>query len=407
MALFKYSALGPENKLKEGFLDDADKAAVARKLTRQGLRPLEIKPHQEGCTPWFSLSLNRFGRDRVSKGDIEFFTNQVALLLNAGLPLDACLRVMREHSHKPAFKEFTLQIERRLKEGKAFSQALADYPRYFSPMYVNIAKAGEEGGILPAMLRRVAEYQATFQELRQFVISSAIYPLVLLAVGLIAIIVLITTILPRFELLFEGMDHELPLNVQLLMGFSQLVSEHLLLALLAVLAPPVALFFYLRSEQGRIVRDRVVLKIPLLRVFIRDLETTRIFRTLEVLVNNGVHLVTALKISSGVASNIAYQQLLCRATTALKEGRQVGRRLKGSGLLPEMAADLLSIGEESGRVGQVCGQVADHYENEVKVRIKRLLALLEPTFILVIAVVAGYVVFSMLSVILSINEIAG
>jgi general secretion pathway protein F len=406
MAPYKYSALGPENELKEGVLEETDKAAVARKLMLQGLRPLEIRPHREAGGTRFSLSLEQLRRDRITKGDIEFFTNQVALLLNAGLSLDASLRVMKEHSHKPAFKEFTMQIERRLKEGKSFSQALADYPKYFSPMYVNIARAGEEGGILPAMLRRIAEYQATFQELRQFVISSAIYPLVLLVVGVIAITILITTILPRFELLFEGMNHELPLNVQLLMGFSQLVSDHLLLALLMVLAPPLAIFFYLRTTEGRVLRDRLVLRIPLLRGFVRDLETTRIFRTLEVLVNNGVHLVTALRISSGVASNLAFQQLLGRATTALKEGRQVGQRLKG-GLLPDMAADLLSIGEESGRVGQVCGQIADHYEKEVKLRIKRLLALLEPGFILVIAVVAGYVVFSMLSVILSINEIAG
>jgi general secretion pathway protein F len=407
MALFKYSALGPANEMNERILEDADKGAVARKLMLQGLRPLEIQPHQEAGRSRVSLSLAQFRRDRVTKGDIEFFTNQVGLLLNAGLSLDASLRVMKEHSHKPAFREFTMQIERKLKEGKSFSQALADYPKYFSPMYINIAKAGEEGGILPAMLRRIAEYQATFQELRQFVISSAIYPLVLLVVGIIAITILITTILPRFELLFEGMDQELPANVQLLMSFSQLVSEHLLLALLAVLVPPAALVFYLRTPEGRLLLDRVVLKVPLLRSFVRDLETTRIFRTLEVLVNNGVHLATALKISSGVANNQAYQQLLSRATTALKEGRQIGQRLKSGGLLPDMAADLLSIGEESGRVGQVCGQIADHYEKEVKLRIKRLLALLEPTFILIIAVVAGYVVFSMLSVILSINEIAG
>jgi general secretion pathway protein F len=405
MSLFKYSAIGPANEIKEGVLEESNKEAAARKLMLQGLRPLEIRSHQKATRT--RLSLQQFRLDRVNKADIDFFTNQLGLLLDAGLSLDASLRVMREHSHKGSFREFTLQIERKLKEGKSFSEALADYPKYFPPMYVNIARAGEEGGILPAMLRRIAEYQATFRELRQFVVSSAIYPLVLLVVGLVAITILITTILPRFELLFEGMDRELPVNVQLLMNFSRLISEHLFLSLLAVTIPPAAAVFYLRTPEGRLLLDRLVLKVPLLRGFVRDLETTRIFRTLEVLVNNGVHLATALKICSGVASNRAYQQLLSRATTALKEGRQIGQRLKSGGLLPEMAADLLSIGEESGRVGQVCGQIADHYEKEVKLRIKRLLALLEPSFILLIAVVAGYVVFSMLSVILSINDIAG
>ena len=125
------------------------------------------------------------------------------------------------------------------------------------------------------------------------------------------------------------------------------------------------------------------------------------------LVNNGVHLATALKISSGVAGNLEYQRLLRQATQALKEGRRVGQKLKGQGLLPDLAADLLSVGEESGRVGPVCGQIADHYENELRERIKRIISMIEPLFILIIAVVAGFVVISMLSVILSINEIAG
>ena len=141
--------------------------------------------------------------------------------------------------------------------------------------------------------------------------------------------------------------------------------------------------------------------------FVRNLETTRIFRTIEVLVNNGVHLAAALKIGSGVAVNAEYRRLLNQATRALQEGRRIGQRLSAEKLFPELATELLSIGEESGRVGEMCGQIADHFEKELKERIKRLTAMVEPVFILLIAVVAGYVVISMLSVILSINDIAG
>ena len=149
------------------------------------------------------------------------------------------------------------------------------------------------------------------------------------------------------------------------------------------------------------------IRLPILAPFIKDLETTRIFRTLEVLVNNGVHLATALKICSGVAGNREFQRLLRQATTALKEGQRVGLKLKGAGILPDLAGDLLAVGEESGRVGLVCRQIADHYEEGLRTKTKRIIALVEPLFILVIAVGAGYVVISMLSVILSINEIAG
>ena len=404
MSLYSYSALNVNNEIKNGIVDDIDKETVSRRLIMQGLRPLAIRPYTKDKT---SLSLDRFRRNKVTKTDIEFFTKQIALLLNAGLSLDASLRVMNQHTNKPAFREVTGHIERGLKEGKSFSQALADHPRLFPPMYVNMVKAGEEGGILPAMLKKTSEYQATFQELKQFIVSASIYPLMLMVVGLAALTILITTILPRFDILFEGMDKQLPLNVRILMDTAKFITDHFIITTMLIIGPPIALFSYIRTKEGKIFYDRLAIKTPLLADIIRDLETTKIFRTLEVLVSNGVHLATALKISSGVASNLAYQQLLQQATVALKSGQQIGKQLKAEGLFPDLAVDLLSIGEESGQVGQVCGQVADHYENELRTRIKRIIALIEPFFILALAVVVGYVVISMLTVILSINEIAG
>jgi len=256
------------------------------------------------------------------------------------------------------------------------------------------------------MMQKINQYQATFQELKQFILSASIYPIFLLVVGFVAVLVLVTTILPRFEVLFSGVGRELPLNVRALMGLARMISDHLFIAAMVVVAVPFGCYRYLKSQSGRIMWQRFSLKMPGISGFVRDLETTRVFRTLEVLVNNGVHLAVALRIASGVAANLEFKRLLNRATSALKEGQRVGERLKNTGLFPDLAADLLSIGEESGRVGLVCGQIADHYEESLRVRVKRMIALVEPFFILVIALVAGYVVISMLSVILSINEIA-
>lgn len=405
MALFKYTALDSRNQSRDGVLEGADKEAVAKLLMQQGLRPLEILSFQQGKKKALPL-LARFSHDKLTRSDLDFFTTQLALLLNSGLSLDAALRTLRQHSHKPAFKQFTGELEKKLKEGKSFSQALAEYPN-FSPMYVNIVRAGEEGGALPAMLGKIADYQATFQELRQFIVSSSIYPVFLLVVGFISILILLTVILPRFEVLFAGMGHELPLHVRIMMDTAKAISNHPLITMVVLAAPPAAATCYLKTPDGRAWYDRISLRLPLIAGFVQTLETTRIFRTLEVLVKNGVHFATALKIASGVATNQEFRRLLHRATETLKEGRQISQRLKGEGLLPELATDLLAIGEESGRVGQMCGQVADHYEKELRVRVKRLISLIEPVFILLIALVAGYVVISMLSVILSINEIAG
>jgi len=404
MPHFNYTALDARDTMQTGVLEEIDRAAAAQRLIRQGLRPLEISRAKEAGSGRFALA--RLQRDRITRADIDFFTKQLALLLSAGLSLDGALRIMTQNAHKQAFRDFTHGLERNLKEGRSFSQALAAYPKHFSSMYVNIAKAGEEGGILPAMLGKISEYQGTFRELKQFIVSASIYPAILMLVGAIALIVLLTAILPRFEVLFEGLDRQLPVHVQALMAVANLAGNYPAVTIALIVGPPLALLFFLKTPRGHMWFDRVSLRLPLLSGFVRTLETTRIFRTIEVLVKNGVHLATALKISSGVANNLAYKRLLVRATQALKEGQRVGRKLKGEELFPALAIDLLSIGEESGRVGQVCGQIADHYEEELRTRIKRIIALIEPAFILGIAIMAGYVVISMLSVILSINEIA-
>ncbi len=403
MALFSYIAQDAERNIRRGTLEGDSREEVAARLSQSGLKPLEVRRALEGRT---GFAFKGWQRDKVTKGDIDFFTKQVSLLLGAGLSLDGALRTIKQHSHKTSFREFVGDIERKVKEGKSFSEALADFPRYFTPMYVNIARAGEEGGILSAMLTRIAEYQASFQELKQFVISASIYPAFLLVVGFVAVTILTVAILPRFQLLFEGAGQTLPLNVRMMMATSRLITDHWFLALLAVVAPIALLSWYLKTPGGREFLDRQAIRLPVISGFVRDLETTRIFRTLEVLVNNGVHLATALRIGSGVAGNREFQRLLQQATSALKEGQRVGLKLKESGLLPELAGDLLAIGEESGRVGQVCGQIADHYEEGLRIKTRRLIALVEPLFILIIALVVGYVVISMLTVILSLNDIA-
>lgn len=408
MGQFKYSALDANNHPLDGLIEAPDQESAAKRLLQQGLRPLNIHRHRQGglgLPQGFNLRL-LFRQEKLNRTDIEFFTNQIGLLLKSGLALDQALRVMKRHSRKRLFQQFVGELEQKIKEGKSFSQALADYP-HFSPMYLNIVRAGEEGGILPAMLMKIAGYQAAFQELKQYVISASIYPLFLLAVGFLAIIILLTTILPRFEILFEGMGQQLPGHVVMLMALAKLISSHPLLTALVVAGPPLAAWRYFKSEDGKTRLDHWALRIPVLSGFVRNLETTRIFRTIEVLVNNGVHLAAALKIGSGVAVNAEYRRLLNQATRALQEGRRIGERLSAENLFPELATELLSIGEESGRVGEMCGQIADHFEKELRERIKRLTAMVEPIFILLIAVVAGYVVISMLSVILSINDIAG
>lgn len=403
MPLFKYQAQSTEGVV-EGVIEAADAPGAGQSLLRQGLRPFAIEPYEQKKRGSLSTAA-RLRQGRLKGGDMEFFTSQLALLVKGGMSLDGALRLIARQTDKKALRDFAQRLEHKLKEGLALSTALEQEPA-FNPMYANIVKAGEEGGVLPEMLDNIAEYQAQARELRQFIISSSIYPLILLAAGFAILIVLFTVILPRFKLLFEGLGKELPFNVALLMAVADFISNHLVLSFAALAGLPTLLVFYARSDRGRRDLDNLAIRLPVFKGFVRDIETTRIFKTLEVLVKNGVHLVTALRISAGVATNRHYKTLLAQATVALKEGQQVAPKLHG-GLFPTLAVDLLAIGEESGRVGETCGQIARHFEKQLKERLKRFIALVEPVFLLIMAFGAGYIVLSMLSVILGMNDISG
>lgn len=403
MALFKYQAQSAEGVTK-GIIEGDDLHSAGQNLLRQGLRPFVIEPYEQkkGITLFTTPSLRK---GRLTGTDIEFFTSQLALLVKGGMSLDGALRLIAKQTDKNELRAFANRLEKKLKEGLALSAALEQEPA-FDSMYVNIVKAGEEGGVLPEMLDNIAEYQTQARELRQFIISSSIYPAILLTAGFSILIVLLTVILPRFKVLFDGIDKEMPMNIAILMAVADFMSTNLFLTFAAFVTVPTLIYFYAKSDRGRHNFDDLAIKLPLLKGFIRDIETTRIFTTLEVLVKNGVHLVTALRICVGVATNRHYKELLARATMALKEGQQVAPKLHG-GLIPELAIDLLAIGEESGRVGETCGQIARHFEKQLKERIKRFITLVEPAFLLIMSLGAGYIVLSMLSVILGMNDITG
>lgn len=399
--MFKY--IGTKNgEVTEGIIQAYDEGEVKKKLQQQGIRPVSILPYKSKKQRSFSFA--DFNRNKkLNQNDISFVTKQLALLVDSGKSLDAALRTLRKQAKKPAVQAFTLRLENKIKEGGSLSEALAEEP-LFSSMYVNIIKAGEEGGALPEMLLKIATSQAETRELKQFVISSSIYPIFLAFAGFGIIMALLLGIMPRFETLFEGLDQELPLNITILMGISTFLTGHPFISLLLFLIPIGGAALLYRSPKVKQFVADTALQLPVISGLIRNLETTRIFHTLEVLVNNGVHLVTALKISSGVVANHRYRDLLLQATTALKEGQAVAPKLQGE-LIDDLAVDLLAMGEESGQIGKVCGQIASHFEGELRNSVKNLIAIIEPAFILIMAAGVGTIVLSMLSVILSMNDI--
>jgi len=297
-------------------------------------------------------------------------------------------------------------VLRVLKGGKSLADSLAAHPRYFSGLYVNMVRAGEASGALAPVFQRLAEFETSRNELRGYIISSMIYPGLLSVVGLASILVLLNFVVPRFAAVFEESRMRVPLATQIMMDVSRWLKAYGWMLALAVTAAAAALYSYVRTAPGRLWWDTLRLKIPVLGGALRRAETARFARAMSTLVANGVPLVQSIGISGAILSNRRIAGSLEGVAQGIKRGEGIAAPLARAGQFPPLAAHLLTVGEETGRLDQMFSRMAEIYENETKVAIRRFTSLFEPVIILVMGVLVGALILSMLLAITSINEVA-
>jgi general secretion pathway protein F len=398
---FHFRAVAPDGKIRTGSVTaDTDKA-VARELRNQGLIPVYV-----GIEPArrFELKLPSFTRGK--RRDILFFTQELSTLLNARVPLDRAQHITSELTERPAFRFIVLDVLRVLKGGKSLADSLATHPEYFSSLYVNIVRAGEASGALGAVFQRLTEFERTRDDLRSYIVSSMVYPALLVLVGLASILVLMNFVVPRFAQVFEESRLKMPLPTLIMLETSRIVKTYGWIAIAAALAAGVALRAWVRTARGRMWWDTLRLRIPLLGDALRKGETARFARAMETLVSNGVGLVQSIGIASAILTNKRIAQSLDSVAQGVKRGEGIAAPLRRTGQFPQLASHLLTVGEETGRLDQMFARMADIYENDTRAAIKRFTALFEPLIILVMGIVVGVLILSMLLAITSINEVA-
>jgi general secretion pathway protein F len=398
---FHFRAVAPDGKIRSGSLTaDTDKA-VARELRNQGLIPVYV-----GLQPSrrFALKLPSFTRGK--RRDILFFTQELSTLLNAGVPLDRALHITSELTERPAFRFIVLDVLRVLKGGKSLADSLATHPEHFSNLYVNIVRAGEASGALGAVFQRLTEFERTRDDLRSYIISSMVYPGLLVLVGLASILVLMNFVVPRFAQVFQESQLKMPLPTLIMLESSRIIKTYGWIAIGAALAAVVAMRAWIRTPRGRMWWDTMRLRIPLLGDALRKGETARFARAMETLVSNGVGLVQSLGIAGAILTNKRISQSLDSVAQGVKRGEGIAAPLRRTGQFPQLASHLLTVGEETGRLDQMFGRMAEIYENDTRAAIKRFTALFEPLIILVMGIVVGVLILSMLLAITSINEVA-
>jgi general secretion pathway protein F len=403
MATFFFRAVASDGRVRTGSLTGDNERFVARELRTQGLTPVYVGTAPKAAA--FEIKLPSFGKGR--RRDVLFFTQELSTLLNAGVPLDRALSIGAELTEKAAFRFIVLDVLRVLKGGKTLADSLATHPEYFSDLYINMVRAGEASGALATIFERLADFERTRDDLRAYIISSMIYPALLATVGLASISILLGFVVPRFATIFEGSSMQMPVPMAIMLVASHYVRGYWWAAALAVILGVAGWRVYTRTAAGQARWDRARLKIPLLGDALLKAETARFARAMATLVANTVPLVQCIAISAATLNNKTIARALDGVIQGVKRGEGIAAPMRKAGMFPPLAAHLLAVGEETGRLDHMFSRMADIYDNDTRAAIRRFTSVFEPAVILVMGVLVGALILSMLLAITSINEVAG
>jgi general secretion pathway protein F len=400
MPKFFYQAVKLDGELIAGEIDAANKETVRQQLQRDGLILIETRTSKS-----LLARLKRVRQQRLNHKEISILTRELATLLEAGMTLDRSLQILVDLSGQPHLARVLADLQERVRGGATFSRALEEQDGQFPRLYINMVKAGEAGGALDQVLNRLADYLERLAELRQTVISALVYPAILLFVAALSVIMLLVFVVPQFTVLFEDMGADLPLPTQIVVAAGDLFRNYWWAMLCTIALIAVVIERWLQNPAVRESFDRRVLALPLFGELIWKMETARLCHTLSTLLKNGLPLLTALTLAREVVSNRKIAGLLIEAGDDLKHGRGLAAPLARLQALPDLALQMIRVGEESGSLDAMLAKVAGIYDRETRASVQRLLTLLEPLLIIGLGVIVAGIIISILMAILGANDL--
>lgn len=394
---FKYQAFDATGKVQNGQLNAESEREAIRLLRSKNLTPVKILPAK--------ASGQKSGKKKISHNDVLDFTNGLCTLVEARVPIDKSLRLLDGITESAAMRELVLGLLRDVKEGKSLAEAMEAYPAVFSKMYINIVRAGEEGGILHELLPDLAEFLETSAKTRQAVISAMIYPIVLLVTGVISVFLLLVFVVPQFAVMFEDAGTEIPPSAAFLLSLSSFIQGYgWVFIVLAVLA--VVLWKRLDKDPGsKLQKDSFLLSVPLLGNLILYRECAVFSRTLGALLGAGIPLIRALRVAREVIGNTLLTSHLKQVEEDVRGGAGLGVSLEKTNSFPVLLHQLVTVGEESGRTSDILLRTAVQFDTYVRNQMSALVAALQPALIIFLAIAVGGITITMLSAVFSMNSV--
>jgi len=398
MAVFEYKALSKATGKNVSGVIDADNAATARrKLREQDLYPTYLSEGAESGSAAAALpGAGRMARGRVSVRDIAMMTRQLSVLLKAGMPVVDALNAMIDQTPKQRLRMVIFDVREKVNSGKGLGDSLAEHPRVFSPLYVNMVRAGESSGALEQVLVRLADILERNAKLRSQIISTLAYPAFMGCFAFAIIVFLMTVIVPRITKLFQKQDQELPKLTKGMIAVSDFIGHWWFLIIGAVLLLLFIWRLWVSREEGRKTWDRIRLHIPLYGVLHQKLSSARFTRTLGIMLQSGLTMLPALEVVNTVIDNTHILATMDEVKAGVRRGRDLAQPLKETGLFPPMMIHMIELGQRSGELESMLVQVADTFDEDVRLTIDAIVALIEPAIIIVMGVFIGTLVLAIL-----------
>jgi type IV pilus assembly protein PilC len=393
MPTYRYESKTSAGKIMSGVLTAATIAAASQQLRDRGeyilaLAPVDTTAKKTGMS--FSISLG------PSAKDIQNFTSQLSVMIRAGISIRAAIEGISEQVENPKFRDMLVQMKRDVESGKQFSDALLRYPKIFSPLYINMVKASELSGGFSKMLDKIALYLAQQIETSSMVKGAMVYPGIIGTMAIGTTVFLLTFVLPRFMVIFKGKEAALPKPTKLLLWLSDKMVNYWYIILFGLAAGIWGFMMILRTDQGRIWWDKMKLVVPLFKKMFRALYISRSLHTMGQLINAGVPMLDVIAITADISGNAMYKRMWRNVYSSVKQGKKITYTLQKSPLLPRAVVQMISAGEESGKLGEVLDEVSEFYSRELKSVIKTVTSMIEPLMIVVMGSVVGFIAMSII-----------
>ena len=390
MPVYQWVGTNKKNETRKGEMEAANEAIVRSNLVRLRIRPTKIKKKSKDLFENVSWL-----QPKVQQKDIILFARQFSTMIDAGLPIIQCLEILHTQQNNKTFKRMIKEIKEKVESGATLAEALKQFPKHFDDLFVNMIAAGEAGGILDAILRRLAAYMEKAAKLKSQVKGAMTYPIVTLIIAVIVLAVILVFVIPVFEEMFADFGGELPLPTQIVVAASEMVKSKILYIIIALIIFGIALKKAYATEKGQDMVDDLVLKIPVFGELLRKVAVAKFTRTMGTMLASGVAILEALDIVAKTSGNRTIEKAIYDVRSGIAEGRTMADPLQESGVFPAMVCQMIGVGESTGALDAMLEKIADFYDEEVDQAVENMTALIEPFMLAFLGTTIGGLVVAM------------